>query len=422
MFAIRHLYRLPLAALAVMTVIAAVGLFFSYRAFAEEGSPPVSLPVSPEVERINREIQGKRSQIESLRAEIGKREEQVRVKRTEAASLKNQIGILENRIAKAALDIQAAEIEIETTHLEIAGLESVIAERIAAILKNKAFVAEYLRTIYRYDDRGYLEVLLLHDKFSEFFDVIKSLQDVQTSLTDRVQALKADKAALEEQKKTREEKRIALQNLKKRIEQTRENLEDEQQGKQTLVHKVQLSEKDLRRELATLRAEQQAIDNELAALENSLRKKLSENARFNRLGASVGKFSWPVSPERGITTYFHDPDYPFRYVFEHPGLDIRSAQGNTVRAASGGVVARAKDAGLGYSYIMIVHPGGLSTVYGHVSKLLVTEDQFVEAGDVVALSGGAPGTAGAGKLTTGPHLHFEIRLNGIPVNPLEYLQ
>ncbi len=131
---------------------------------------------------------------------------------------------------------------------------------------------------------------------------------------------------------------------------------------------------------------------------------------------------WPVLPLLGISTTFHDPDYLERFGIPHEGIDIPTDQLSLVKTALSGKVIKVVDGGdTGYSYIQLMHRDGYSTVYGHVYESKVVEDQDVEQGQVIALSGGAFGAHGSGRLTTGPHLHFELLKDGIHVDPLKFL-
>jgi murein DD-endopeptidase MepM/ murein hydrolase activator NlpD len=203
--------------------------------------------------------------------------------------------------------------------------------------------------------------------------------------------------------------------LRDSLSQQKAQLDEQKQVKQTLIIQSELSKEKYEQLLSEARAEQLSADSEISSLEKSIRE------RLQIFGTGKVSVTWPVDPSRGISAYFHDKDYPYRTVFEHPAIDIRAYQGTSVKAAEGGYVARAKDSGMGYSYIMIVHDLGLATVYGHISRIIVPQDTYVKKGDIIGFSGGTPGTPGAGRLTTGPHLHFEVRLNGIPQDPLKYL-
>ena len=95
----------------------------------------------------------------------------------------------------------------------------------------------------------------------------------------------------------------------------------------------------------------------------------------------------------------------------HPGIDIVLHTGDSVKAAWSGKITTAKKTSGGYGNLIVInHPNGLETYYGHLSKLLVSEGDSVSAGQVIGLGG----TTG---YSTGPHLHFETRYNGIPFNP-----
>ena len=123
---------------------------------------------------------------------------------------------------------------------------------------------------------------------------------------------------------------------------------------------------------------------------------------------------------RGLSTLFHDPTYPFRHLFEHTGVDIPEPVGTPVHAAAAGYVAWVRASRDYGNYIMIIHEDGLATLYAHLSAQWAKPDQFVNQGEVIGKSGGVPGMPGAG-LSTGAHVHFEVRKDGIPVNPMEYL-
>lgn len=131
--------------------------------------------------------------------------------------------------------------------------------------------------------------------------------------------------------------------------------------------------------------------------------------------------TWPVKSRR-ITSYFRDPGY-FKVIgSHHDAIDIGTPQGSDVTSAADGYVYYiVPPTPTSYSYVAIKHRNGIVTVYGHLSELRVKPYQFVRQGELIAKSGGMPGTPGAGPATSGPHLHFEVWKNKNVVDPLRFL-
>lgn len=379
-----------------------------------------AIPRAKAIEGLQGKIKAKQEKIKELEAQIETYKKNIAAKQQEAITLQNQLSILENRRAKVALDIEATREEIGALDLSIQTLELGVLEKQERIENDKALLGGLVRALARYEVRSPLEILLSEPSFSTFFNQARYMQDVNRTIGDTVRMIENDKAALEREKTEQEQKRATLSKLNDKLQTQNETLTVATKAKSQLISETASSEQKFRVLVTKLRREYQMIENEIVTLERDVRLQLERTHKLVPEDGTV--FSWAV-PSRRITTEFHDPEYPFRYVFEHPGIDIGSTpQGTPVTASASGYVARARDGGArGYSYVMLVHPDGYSTVYGHLSRIAVAEDSFVTRGSVLGYSGGAPGTYGAGPFTTGPHLHYEIRLNGIPVNPLNLL-
>lgn len=407
-----------------------LSLFFGYFAYLQAYEMPGWAvggddQSADDIQALNQDLNARRAEIDELKRQAEIYQQRIAEQRNEAFSLKNQINILDTEIAKVKIDIRTKQQEIEITNLDIKETARKIEQLKVDVLTQKDKIAELLRIIFQNDNQSYLEILLMNDTLSDFFNAAKYLENLHSGLHNRLQALKSTQSQLDTELVSLKGVQAVLKTQQQELEDQKYKLEQQELVKQELLDQTQASEYRFRSLLADAKADQNAINNDIVALEKEIRAKMEEREKANSLNDFKNEtLIWPVT-KNTITAYFHDPDYPYRYIFEHPAIDIRAAQGSTLSAAASGYVAKARrdpSCSSLYSYIMIVHANGLSTVYGHVSRIDVDEGEFVTQGQQIGLTGGIPRTCGAGRLTTGPHLHFEVRVNGIPVDPLGYLR
>jgi len=165
----------------------------------------------------------------------------------------------------------------------------------------------------------------------------------------------------------------------------------------------------LRQDQAALEAAEAQLARDSEQLAVLIRQRLETSTVVR----GTGRMIYPAAAR--ITSRFGSRVHPILgYRRFHAGIDFGASYGTTIRAADGGRVIFSGWYG-GYGQAVIIdHGGGITTLYGHASRLYVREGQTVQQGDAIA----AVGSTG---LSTGPHLHFEVRQNGNPVNPMGYL-
>jgi len=377
--------------------------------------------IDAEIEALNLKIQNQKKQIDNLKARQQEYQAQIQAKQRDRISLSNQLSLLENRLAKAQLDIEETNLEIDKTNLEIQKIEVDSTNLDEQIETQKQHIGNLLRLVYKQDQISTLEMILLNGSLAEFLNQAKYLEDTNKEIGQSVTDLKRDKERLDNNKLSLTEKNTELTTLKNKLEEKKNSLAYEQENKTFILEETRSSEKEYQNLLLQAKREQDQAAAEIASAERLIRQKMSQKDQ-QKLNNGNNTIAWPV-PKNYIVSSFHDTDYPYRNIIgEHPAVDIRAKQGTTITAAADGYVAKVKfDGTRSYSYIMLIHGDGLATVYGHTSAVYVVTDQYVIQGQAIGRSGGTPGGVGSGGFTTGPHLHFEVRKDGLPVNPENYL-
>lgn len=373
--------------------------------------------IKDQADDLNKDITDKRSRVKEIQNLIGSYQDKIKSQENQQLSLSNQILLLDNRIKEKELRLDVAKKQIEILNLEIQALGSNITRQEERINLQKDMISDLVRRLRQADDVDTLQVFLSRPSLSAYFDRVEELKRLEGDLGQALERVKADKATLESDKQAREDKKTDLEQQKKDLKEEASRLDMERNSKISLLAETKDQQAEFNRMVDELRQQKESTADEIAQLETSLKDKLA--AIDEALAKGETLMLWPV-PVRKITTKFHDPTYPFINLFQHPGIDLRADVGTPIRAAAGGYVAWTKQGKMYGNYIMLIHPGNFATVYGHLTRFNCKPGTYVERGDIIGFTGGMPGMPGAG-LSTGPHLHFEVRQDGIPVDPMGFL-
>lgn len=332
--------------------------------------------------------------------------EQINELSAQIDSLEEELKLVDGRIAESEESLLQAGQELEDTKARIEERGELLDARVRLLYTN-GFVS-------------YLDVLLSATSFSDFLDRFDSLQSILAQDKAILEAHKADKELIEQKKAQIEAELAGLQELYSKKEDYYNLLVDKEKEKEVMIlqYNRKIEALDQRaEELEEISEEQEKQLMELARKEKAAIE--AEKKKKNTVYYTGGKLGMPIKDYKYVSSKFGPRTHPVtgQKGKQHNGIDFAAASGTDIFAAESGTVIVAQSMS-GYGNTVIIdHGNGLWTLYGHIRKGGIK----VKAGEVVK-KGQKIAEVGSTGVSTGPHLHFEVRLNEKPVDPENYLR
>ncbi len=349
-----------------------------------------------EIKRRERELEELRLQMEELDASIDNNKSLQSETNQKIRNVTAEVKTLEKEITNLDGEIKATESAIIVKTEELAAAEIKIGE------KNE-LLNQRLRVMYKTGSVGYLEVLFGAEDFTDLLSRIDMLQKILVHDQNLIQSLK-------EQRDIIEQKKVELETIKDDLLALFKSKIAKQNELNVALNNLVAYKKELINDEVAL------VEMEDALLDEA--NKLTEIIKNLELAATYvgGEMMWPVPGQYKITSPFGNRLHPISKQYKmHTGIDISGPKGTPVVAAQTGTVVYANWFGSYGKAIIVDHGGGITTLYAHNDTINVSVGSVVKKGDNIALLGSTG-------YSTGPHLHFEVRINGEYVEPLTYVK
>jgi murein DD-endopeptidase MepM/ murein hydrolase activator NlpD len=389
--------------ISVLTLSALSAVLFAGRSYAAAQSANAD---------IEKELANQQKRLDTMEREIKKNNVKLKDAKKKEERAINDISKLSNQLAEAEQRLNVTELKRKQIANKLTETTARIQDMERRIERAKKLLKERVVAVYKYGGAAEFSLLMsasgTQDALATSYMLTKIAEHDKVliaSLTSEKNAMDMARAELEKQRKELERRNDEMKKQKATIQKT--------------TNERNRMLQQARKDKATFQAEQDELlkaSRELKSKVNDLlaQKKRSGNKGDTPLYYKGGKFAWPLRGK--ITSPYGTRTHPvFKTKATHSGIDIDGEKGDPVRAAADGEILYTGWL-RGYGQVVIIdHGGDLTSVYAHLSGIDTVVNAKVKTGDKV-------GRVGSTGVTTGSHLHFEVRVNGNTKDPMKYLQ
>ncbi len=323
---------------------------------------------------------------------------------TRAKGLSRDIEDLDTKLNQATYELEVVTEELKNIEGQIIITIGELEEAERDLEEKEDSFKKRIRVMYMNGNTGYLELLLSSEDIKDFLSRQEIAESIAEHDKELIRFMKETRDTIDAKKVELEAQRSSVEVTKSRIESRRRDLDQATREKQDLMGRLALDRKALEAEIDKL--------NDLAKeIEAEIVKRQRDSGPY-----SGGLMDWPAPGHYRITSEFGYRIHPILNTKKlHTGLDVGVPTGGDIVAAAAGVVIYSGSLGGYGNTVMVDHGGGIVTLYAHNSRLVVSEGQLVSRGELIS-------KAGSTGMSTGPHLHFEVRKDGKYQDPLTWLK